>query len=135
VNEDQAPRQNRKGHPCPPWCQIDHDEVHGASHSYLFHGGPITRVEMRGKRAALPSDEIFARAFHAGDPDDKPVVAVSSYRIGAAGQDPGIWLGPADAGDLAGLVEMLASATPAQHRQLAAAIRQAAAEITEAGNG
>ena len=33
---------------------------------------------------------------------------------------------------LAGLLEVLAHATPAQHRQLAAAIRQAAADITDA---
>ena len=39
-----------------------------------------------------------------------------------------------DAGQLAGLVELLADATPDQHRELAAAIRMAAADITnEAG--
>jgi len=42
---------------------------------------------------------------------------------------------PGEAASLAGLVEMLAGATPDQHRELAAAIRAAASVITGAGSG
>jgi hypothetical protein len=34
---------------------------------------------------------------------------------------------------LAGMIEQLANATPEQHRELAAAIRKAAADITDTG--
>jgi hypothetical protein len=42
---------------------------------------------------------------------------------------------PPRAEELASLIEALADATPDQHRELAAAIRQAAAQITEAEAG
>ena len=131
MTEDQAPRQNRDGHLCPPWCETDHDEVHGPARTYRFHSGPSASIEMPSN--AIVPDRISARAFDLGRPDYEPVVSVSGYRPGTGGQDPQIWLGPDDAGDLAGLVDMLAAATPEQHRELAAAIRKAAADIMEAG--
>ena len=62
-------------------------------------------------------------------PGSPPVVAA-----GALLSETQLWLEHAyDIGALAAIVEQLADATPAQHRELAAAIRQAAADISEAG--
>jgi hypothetical protein len=66
MTESQPARQNRDGHSCPPWCQTDHDEVHGPAGTYGFHGGPVTRIEVDG-RTSIP-DEIITRAFDAGYP-------------------------------------------------------------------
>jgi hypothetical protein len=124
-------RANRDGHPCPPWCQTDHDEILSLAGHFLFHGGPPADIELTGKTSA--PDKITARAFHVGDPRFEAVVSVAALRHGTDGQQPHLWLTPGDAGDLAGLVDMLAGATPARHRELAAAIRRAAAVITDGG--
>jgi hypothetical protein len=70
MTEDQAPRQNREGHLCPPWCETDHDEVHGPAGTYLFHGGPPADIEVLGV-TGLP-DKIITRAFHVGHPGFDP---------------------------------------------------------------
>ena len=67
-----------------------------------------------------------------GDYLELPVVAVTGHRFRKRGW-PQVQVRAVDADGLAGLVELLADATPAQHRQLAAAIRTAAAVITDAG--
>ena len=90
MNEDQAPRQNRDGHPCPPWCETDHDEVHGPAGTYLFHGGPPADIEVLGV-TGLP-DKIITRAFHVGHPGFGPVVSVASVRSGTSGQRPQAWI-------------------------------------------
>jgi hypothetical protein len=125
-------RANREGHPCPPWCVTDHETDHGSGHRFIFHGTETTRVDVPGKVKGIP-DVIFTRAIHPGWPDCEPQVAVSATRQGTDGPGPNAWISPRDAEDLAAIVEMLAKASPAQHRLLAAAIRQAAATITEAG--
>jgi hypothetical protein len=135
MSETGTPRQNREGHPCPPWCETDHDKAHGAAGLFMFHGGATAGIEVRGKAASGLRDRIYACPFSAGQPGYEPVVSVASIRYGAVGADPQVWLSARDAGELAGLVEMLATATPAQHRELAAAIRRAAAQITEASDG
>ena len=66
MNEGQARRQNRDGHPCPPWCETGHDEVHGPAGTYLFHGGPPADIEVLGV-TGLP-DKIITRAFHVAIP-------------------------------------------------------------------
>ena len=129
---DQAPRQNRDGHPCPAWCETDHDEPHGPAGAFGFHGGPVTRIELPGTgRTSLP-DEIITRAFHVGDPRWEPVVSVSALRRGTDhAEDPQIWLSPADAKQLAAIIDMLDDWD--EVRGLVAAIRQAAADITDGG--
>ena len=129
MNEDQAPRQNRDGHPCPPWCQTDHDEVHGPAGTYLFHGGPPADIEMLGV-TGLP-DKIITRAFHVGHPGFDPVVSVASVRYGTGGQRPQAWIPASEAVALAGIIDMLDDWD--QVRALVAAIRQAAAQITDGG--
>jgi hypothetical protein len=131
MNETASPaRANREGDLCPRWCAVDHDA--GGGYFYLFHGGETAWVEVPGKMRDY-ADVIHVRAIRGGYPGDAPQVDVSATRHGTA--DPHAWIAPREAEPLAVIVEMLAKATPAQHRALAAAIRQAAAQITEARDG
>jgi hypothetical protein len=131
VTSDQAPRQNRDGHPCSPWCETDHDEVHGPAGTYLFHGGPPADIEVLGV-TGLP-DKIITRAFHVGHPGFDPVVSVASVRYGTGGQRPQAWIPASEAVALAGIIDMLDDWD--QVRALVAAIRQAAAAITAPQSG
>ena len=113
-----VPRHNpHTGMDCPPWCEVDH----ATCATCVGSGGPF----------ASPFD-VWARAVlgphHAGS----PVVTLTGAG-GGKGRTYHLELRPRLAEDLAGLVELLAAATPDQHRELAAAIRKAAADITEAG--
>ena len=128
MTEDQAPRQNREGHLCPPWCETDHDEVHGPAGTFAFHGGTVTRIELPGTGKTSLPDEIITRAFHVGDPRGEPVVSVAGFRHGPDTRDPQVWLKPSDAGELAAILDMLEDWD--QVLALAAAIRKAAADIT-----
>jgi hypothetical protein len=129
VNESQAPRQNSKGHPCPPWCTRDHLEDGPVS---IAHRGAMSRIEMPG--ADCVPDVIMASPAHLGIEGEATEVSVHAIRHGSKAH-PALWLAPADAEQLAGLVEMLAKATPARHRELAAALRKAAAGITDSTEG
>jgi hypothetical protein len=110
-------RANHDGHPCPPWCVTDHNRelipgALSASHSSeLAHPGAGTGIAA----VLFPSS---------GEPE------VQVCTPGAGGGS--IFLPARTAGYLAVLIGELAAATPAQHRELAAAIRHAAAQITEA---
>ena len=131
MSGDQAPRHNREGSLCPPWCETDHDEVHGPAGAFAFHGGPVTRIELPGTGKTSLPDEIITRAFHVGNPDWEPVVSVWAIQHGAGTENPQIWLSPADANTLAAIIDMIDDWD--QVNRLVAAIRQAAAQITEAG--
>jgi hypothetical protein len=115
VNEDQAPRQNRDGYPCPPWCVTDHDQELIPGHFTTAHGGEGVSVCWISARAVLHP----AR----GDRDAEVQVSVPGIDGGS------LFLEAKRAGYLAILVGELAEATPEQHRELAAAIRQVAAQI------
>jgi hypothetical protein len=116
VTSDQAPRQNRKGHPCPPWCVTDHDEELVPGHFTEGHGGEGEALNVSGH------NWVTARACHVMS--RQPEVQVTLSGVGS------VFVAPPAAEDLAGLVDALADAAPADVRQLAAAIRQAAAQIT-----
>jgi len=116
--EGQAPRRNSKGHPCPPWCTVDHGELVG-SFPLTYHGTRTPVIE-------TPSGYVNASAYHEGFGDAPPQIALTCLAPGGA-----LLVDAGDSGKLAALVEQLAGATPDQHRELAAAIRQAAAVITE----
>jgi len=111
MTASQSPHCNN-GHPCPPWCITGHSE--------------LCRVHL-GAAAGIDAPRILARPVHAGRTDDEPQIIVcgGSYPAGLE-----LSVAPCDAGDLAGLLEFLAVATPGQHRKLATAIRAAAAVIT-----
>lgn len=99
---------NRDGDPCPPWCVTDHSK-------YLFHGAERIPVEAPGRG-------FRARAI-------QYIPGRTEIQVMGSGI---IAVRSGDAADLAALIEQLAGATPGQHRELAAAIRKAAAEITGA---
>ncbi len=127
-----APRQNRDGHPCPPWCVTDHETVqYGTDGTYGFHGSARTYIKLRSRSARL-EDEISVRAIRYGCEEPEPHVALAGTVFGAGAPAPRLDVAGDDMEGLAVMVEMLARATPGQHRQLAAAIRQAAAGITGA---
>lgn len=99
---------------CPPWCVTDHGKYAG------FHGSGRVSVE------APQYHRVSVRALqHSTD-------RLASVQVLAAGM---VQVPCGDAEDLAAIIEQLAGATPEQHRELAAAIRAAAAQITEASGG
>jgi hypothetical protein len=132
VTGDQAPRHNREGSLCPPWCETDHDEVRGPAGAFAFHGGPVTRIELPGTGKTSLPDEIWTRAFHPGHPGWEPVVSVSALRHGAGAEGPHVWLSPGDAKQLAAIIDMIDDWD--QVSRLVAAIRQASADITQGPN-
>ena len=127
MTEDQAPRTNREGRACPPWCVSDHGGEQISGRACVGHAGGIDFGDEG-------LDGIWACAI-LGDrpqdrPEDRPQVGITGHRYRRPGS-PSVHLPHYGAEDLAAIVEMLAGATPDQHRELAAAIRKAAADITE----
>jgi hypothetical protein len=117
VTESQPTRQNRDGHPCPPWCTTDHDQELVPGHFATAHGAEGASVRWINARAVL----------HPTRGDVEVQVSVPGSNAGS------LFLEAKHAGYLAILAETLADATPDEHRELAAAIRKAAADITAAG--
>ena len=103
------------GRPCPDWCQIDHAEP--AQTSCVGSGSSGLR---------LPQSTIWARAMIT---PKGPRVTVHGMDWATPDRDVYVAVDPRHAGDLAVLLELLAGATPEQHRMLAAGIRQAAADL------
>jgi hypothetical protein len=106
-------RQNREGHPCPPWCTGNHD-----ADVCWDEDGYNNRITV----------------FAVLNPD--PFVMVRGRYRGTLRGNPGTlarityWIPLSEARKLAVIAEVLAGAPRKQHRNLAAAIRQAAAGIT-----
>jgi hypothetical protein len=104
------------GRPCPSWCRIDHSKenmdacVGGGSEG--IHLGPVWARAVLARSGPLV-------AVDGVDPDD---LECSAY----------VAVEPWKAANLATFAELLAGLTPDQHRELAAAIRRAAAQVTEA---
>ena len=121
MNEDQAPRQNRDGHPCPPWCTTGH----GTPVSSLSHWGAAVTIELPG------TGRISARAAHPGSASDRAEVSVTAFRHGGKGEAPDLRLSARDAKYLAAIIDMLDDWD--EVCGLVAAICQAAAHITAAG--
>ena len=116
---DQAPRQNHDGHPCPPWCVTDHGQELTPGHLIRSHVGHSTSLQV-SERA-----HVLTRPCHA--PSREPEVQITLSGVAA------IFVAPASADGLAALIDALSDAAPADVRALAAAIRQAAADITDGG--
>jgi hypothetical protein len=113
MTTEQPSRRNSAGDPCPPWCVTDHSK-------YGFHGSETITVE------APQYHQQHVRGVQF------PVPAGPQVRVGGGAS---VYVPSGDAGELAALIEELADATPEQHRELAAAIRQAAADITDVDGG
>ena len=117
-----GPRTNSQGHPCPRWCVTDHEERIGKSCLQLgYHGDEAVIIH-------TPSGMAAVSAYQDGFSDDAPQIALSCLAVNGC-----VLVDAGDSGKLAAFVEQLADATPDQHRELAAAIRQAAATITGDG--
>jgi hypothetical protein len=115
VTADRPIRQNRDGDPCPPWCRTDHDKEVAPGIFACTHRTGLLRTAL-GYRGLLTSVSL-----HDG------------LEVHVSGLDEGmLFVQVRFAEGLAGLAELLAGATPDEHRQLAAAIRQAVAAATEA---
>jgi hypothetical protein len=116
---DTETRGNRDGHPCPPWCTADHDRELIPGYFETTHGSEGAFIGPASARAVLcPSSE-----------DAEVQICVSGRNAGS------LFLDARHAGYLAILVEDLADATPEAHRELAAAIRKAAADLTGQAGG
>lgn len=111
---EQAPRRNpHLGTDCPPWCNVSHEDTDDAPgyRPCMGSGGSIGDV---WTRAVLAAHHVV------------PVVAIT----GVLGDDTvHVELRARYALHLAGLVELLADATPDQHRELATLIRKASADM------
>jgi hypothetical protein len=122
MTPSQAPRTNSAGHPCPPWCVTEHDELRSS------HFG-----EQRDIRPDSQHDWVCAAAVQ--DPgryaDRAPYVLLHGSQLNASGALARVPL--REAGDPAAIIGMLAAATPDQHRELAEAIRAATAVIARVG--
>jgi hypothetical protein len=114
VSEIRAIRTNRAGHPCPPWCEADHDKPIGKSGVFVSHHS--TEVPP----ISFPAGYVIASAYQDGFSDAPPQIWIGSLN------GPPMFIDPGHAASLAALAEMLAGATPEQHRELAAQIRKAA---------
>ena len=113
MTETAPARANRDGSPCPDWCVTDHAEFsfHG-SERITIHAADYSRYYVRAIRHSVSRSGCPSWIQLAG-------AGIASVR-------------PDDAEGLADLIGQLAGATPDEHRELAAAIRQAAAQ---AGDG
>ena len=130
MTESTVARANRAGQPCPPWCATDHHREITPGTYLSSHAGPSTDI---GGFRGHPHDMISAVAVQFPS-SGRQEVLIRGYRSGREDPDPSTYIRPDEAEGLAGLVEQLAGATPAQHRALAAAIRAAAAMIEKAAN-
>jgi hypothetical protein len=111
---------------CPPWCVTDHGR------GTVTHAGRRADIQFPGRGDALDFIDACPVWFR-GLPG--PQVLVSSLRCGHDTPSPYLAVAPDDAAALAAIIDMLAAAKPAQHRELAGAIRAAAARITEGNDG
>lgn len=111
---DHPARTTQAGDPCPPWCITDHDKYQN------FHGGERIRAE------APQYYTWYIRAIKSA--------LTHALTLQVAGRGV-VEITPHETEGLAAIIEGLADATPDQHRELAAAIRQAAAQITVASDG
>lgn len=110
---------------CPPWCDSDHSRtIKGLPPLHFGAGGPSVRLSgASGARHAF----VFV-SQRDGERSPSLVVSVSASD---ADSDPAVTVRLKDAEDLARLAEMLAVASPAVHREVAAAVRRAAAVAGE----
>lgn len=117
MTEDQATRTSSGI--CPPWCAAVHGEKN------RFHETERLRVALAGQAGS-----VRTKGIRVGAADE--VVVHASWYGGESIPDSDVYVPPEVAAQLAALVEILSNATPKQHREIAAAIRQAVAQITGA---
>jgi hypothetical protein len=110
---------------CPAWCS----DKYPADDPNHIHVGPLTavmsgRAKSEASRLELPS--ILVRAIL---PDYQVPAKPSVLVLTTEGNVPAATVRHREAVGFAAVIDTLAAATSAQHREVAAAIRQAAALI------
>jgi hypothetical protein len=112
--------------PCPPWCTVNHDQAAPGSVRDSVHIAAEASVSTRG-------GDVRTCAWWSGSSLSAPDVFLSlPARAGVNGR---LSLPPSDAVGLAELLELLATATPGQHRELARQVRHAAAVLDPEAGG
>jgi hypothetical protein len=113
---------------CPAWCSDRYppaDLRH--SHTSPVVAVPAGRAKSETGRLLLPSILVFALLPDYPNDAQPHVTVIATGESGAT-----VRIQPHDAGGFAALIDALAAATPAQHREVAAAVRQAALTSGEA---
>jgi len=113
--------------PCPKWCVTEAPEpgddtshIHRTQRTEVGRSESGTYAQLSTRGGSFGNDEIVVHAWHMAA-DSNPVKG-------------DLYVPLKDAPHLAGVFEALSYVTPEQHRELAAGIRQAAAEMEpEAG--
>ena len=106
--------------PCPAWCASPYPPGDAAH----VHAGPYVMVQAgraKSELARLELPPVYIRPILLTSDRDPSVLVFTASPAGVAA------VSLADAAGLAAVIDVLAAATPAQHREVAAAIRQAAA--------
>lgn len=126
MNHGQPPRTDCAGRPCPPWCDSTHE-----TRAITTHIGEQRVVRYGGEMFADGHTRIAAAATQSSTPARAPEPpAVMLHATVNRGPKALTHVAVPEAASLAAVIEMLGEATPEQHRALAAAIREVAAEIT-----
>jgi hypothetical protein len=110
---------------CPEWCTDHHP--HAEIHRTACAESDFSQPRHASWIAVKGIDYCRGHA---------PEVSIGGWRqVIGTGKfiNPRVDLSPVPARQIADLIEILADATPEQHREVAAAIRKAADAITEAG--
>lgn len=107
-----AARANRLGDPCPPWCVTDHAATFDGEAGTVYHMD--AHQAQRRRAEGTFSVGLCLPGFGGGGAAS---VSLDSLMVPVR-----------EAGSLADVLEALAGASPAQMRQLAALVRDAAAE-------
>jgi hypothetical protein len=114
------------GEQCPPWCTCAHE-----TRAFTTHIGEQRDIRFGGEMyhagyACLAVAATWTSTRYMSPEPGRVLLHGHVYE----GPDALAMVPAAEAPELAAVVEMLAGATPEQHRELAAAIREAAGEIT-----
>jgi hypothetical protein len=116
VTADQPHRANCDGHPCPPWCVRTHDALNPT------HIGHRRTIQYSGNWVSAAAAQLTKP--HS---DPEPFVTVNATLDGPGGI---AFIPRSEATGLAAIIDVLGTATPEQHRELAEAIREVADEIS-----
>lgn len=111
---------------CPLWCTGSPDDP---SHEEGHHWHFSRHLRLGSRRPQANAPYVSAGVWLSATAPE-PVVSVHSAAGWVDGEMSIVSLAPREAGPLARLVELLADATPGQHREVAEAIRQAAGLIS-----
>lgn len=117
--------------PCPSWCVTDHK-----GGRYEVHWGATTVTKLRVGKPGTTENLAIVRTGQVAEDRGLQQVALQGLvrSSDSCDKDAFLWARPADAREIANLIDLLATATATQHRQVAAALR-ASADVIGATTG